>query len=319
MHRNLSDLSASAQHDFCRINLEALLMPKPSPVEQLEKIKELAIIGMFSDDELLDVLVLKGGNALDLIYRISTRASIDVDLSIADDVPGGAEAFLAKAERALTVTYRDADLFAFDFKLEEKPKVISEDLQAFWGGYRLTFKLLTLADSMRLTEIDARRREAIRIGPSSNFEIEVSRFEFVEPKVRRELHGIQVFVYSPEMIVAEKLRALCQQMPEYNAVIHRNRPGTSRARDFVDIHLLITECGLDMTTPDNRELLHRIFRAKHVPLEWLHKLPENRSLHEASFPAVEATIKPGIKLRSFDYYFRFVLAMVEALEIPRHP
>lgn len=294
-------------------------MPTPSPSEQLELIKELAIVGMFSDDDLLDILVLKGGNALDLIYRISTRASIDVDLSIADDVPGGAEAFLAKAERGLTSTYRDAGLFAFDFKLEEKPKVVSEDLQAFWGGYRLTFKLLTIADSNRVTDLDARRRAAIAVGTSSNFVIDVSRFEFVQPKVRRELHGIQVFVYSPEMIVAEKLRALCQQMPDYGPVVHRGRPGASRARDFVDIHLLVTECGLDMTSRKNRELLRWVFKAKHVPLEWLHKLPENRSLHEASFPAVQATIKPGVKLRDFDYYFRFVLDLVERLEIPRHP
>lgn len=288
-----------------------------TPAEQLELIKELAVVGMFSDDELLELLVLKGGNALDLIYRISTRASIDVDLSMAGDVPGGAEAFLAKAEHALTATYRDEGLFAFDFKLEEKPKIVSEDLQAFWGGYHLTFKLLALADSVRLTDLDARRREAIRIGPSSNFEIEVSRFEFVEPKVRKELHGVQVFVYSPEMMVAEKLRALCQQMPEYAPVIHRSRPGTSRARDFVDIHLLVAECRLDMARPENRELLRRVFRAKRVPLRLLHQIAENRALHEASFPAVQATIKPGIKLQSFGTYFGFVLDLVERLEIPR--
>ena len=45
----------------------------------LDYIKELAIVSMFADDTLMDALVLKGGNALDLIYRISLRSSVDVD------------------------------------------------------------------------------------------------------------------------------------------------------------------------------------------------------------------------------------------------
>jgi hypothetical protein len=45
-----------------------------SELERLETIKIHAIIAMFSDDELMEKLVLKGGNALDLIYRISPRA-----------------------------------------------------------------------------------------------------------------------------------------------------------------------------------------------------------------------------------------------------
>lgn len=44
----------------------------------LEKIKKLAIISIVSDDELMEKLVLKGGNAIDLIYQVSGRASIDL-------------------------------------------------------------------------------------------------------------------------------------------------------------------------------------------------------------------------------------------------
>ena len=46
----------------------------------LDRIKRLAIVAMFSDDGLMEKLVLKGGNLLDLVYGISTRASLDVDL-----------------------------------------------------------------------------------------------------------------------------------------------------------------------------------------------------------------------------------------------
>lgn len=46
-----------------------------------EKVKRLAIIALFSDDELLEKLVLKGGNLLDVVFKVSARASLDVDLS----------------------------------------------------------------------------------------------------------------------------------------------------------------------------------------------------------------------------------------------
>jgi len=51
-------------------------------LELLEKIKRIIIISLVSDDYLLDVLVLKGGNAINLMGNISNRTSIDLDYSI---------------------------------------------------------------------------------------------------------------------------------------------------------------------------------------------------------------------------------------------
>ena len=48
-------------------------------------IKKLTIIAMFSDDDLLNRLVLKGGNALDIVYRLNSRSSIDVDFSMEEE------------------------------------------------------------------------------------------------------------------------------------------------------------------------------------------------------------------------------------------
>lgn len=56
-----------------------------SEFERTERIKRLVVIAMFSDDELLHRFVLKGGNALDLVLKIGTRASIDIDLSMEND------------------------------------------------------------------------------------------------------------------------------------------------------------------------------------------------------------------------------------------
>ncbi len=38
----------------------------------LKDIRRLVIVALFSDDELMEKLVLKGGNALDVIYNIGT-------------------------------------------------------------------------------------------------------------------------------------------------------------------------------------------------------------------------------------------------------
>ena len=46
------------------------------------EIRRLTIIALFADDELLRLLVLKGGNALTLVYKLSSRASLDLDFSI---------------------------------------------------------------------------------------------------------------------------------------------------------------------------------------------------------------------------------------------
>lgn len=40
-------------------------------VELVNKIKRITIIALASDDELMETIVLKGGNAIDLVYRKS--------------------------------------------------------------------------------------------------------------------------------------------------------------------------------------------------------------------------------------------------------
>ena len=51
-------------------------------IPSFDDIKKAIVLGLFSNDYLLEKLVLKGGNALSLVYSISTRASLDIDLSI---------------------------------------------------------------------------------------------------------------------------------------------------------------------------------------------------------------------------------------------
>jgi len=281
----------------------------------LERIKILAIQAMFSDDDLLEKLVLKGGNAMVLIHRVSARTSVDLDFSLAQDFGDEVAAVRERIETLLQETFAADGFHLFDFEMLEKPKAISEDMRHFWGGYEVVFKLAT-ADlhAAHGKDLNALRRMALNLGKGTRFSIDISRFEYVEDKEAADLEGYTVYVYSPVMIVCEKLRAICQQMPEYGPLIKRGRPGSARARDFVDIFVLMERLKLDLGSEKAQAILRSMFAVKKVPLGFLAKLPEAYEFHLAGFPAVQATVEPSFDLREFRFYFDYVLGLVERLK-----
>jgi hypothetical protein len=188
-------------------------------------------------------------------------------------------------------------------------------MAGFWGGYDIAFKLLDEATHARLPDdVEARRREAIRLGDRQKFEIDISKHEFIGDKQPADLDGYRIFVYSPRLVVCEKLRAICQQLPAYGPLIRRRRPGTSRARDFVDIRGLMHALDIDLFSTESRAMLEAVFAAKRVPLAFLRQIADEREFHRTSFPVVQETVRPGVVLDDFDAYFDFVLQLVEKLE-----
>lgn len=301
---------------------KAIFMAKkksPSAIEELErreKIKKLVIIAMFSDDVLMERLVLKGGNALDLIHRVSARASVDIDLSLDGDfTPEERLTLHGRIEKALRDTFRPEGYHVFDVKLEDRPPGLTADLEDFWGGYGVEFKLIGLDRYEELKDnVEALRKSAVQLGQGPKFSIDISKHEYTTGKTQFDLDGFAVFAYTPEMIACEKPRAICQQMPEYGPVIKRDRAGSSRARDFIDIHTLMSEREVDLTTRQHRELLAQVFASKRVRLALLGHVDNYREFHRTSYNAVAATVKPGVTLKEFDFYFDFVLDLIKQLE-----
>ncbi len=284
-------------------------------VQLLETIKTLAIQAMFSDDDLMEQLVLKGGNAMALVHRISARASVDLDFSLKQDFAGDIAAVEKRISSLLVETFRAHKLEVFDFKMVDQSKAISADMKHFWGGYAVEFKLVTAhVYSQYALDLEALRRNAINLGQGSKFLIDISRFEYVDDKQPFEFDGYIIYVYSPEMIVCEKLRAICQQLPEYGPIIKRSRPGSARARDFVDIFVLVSTLNLDLTTERTQVILTSMFAVKKVPIKFLSLIPSAREFHHAGFSSVEATVSPGFELKHFDFYFEYTLALVARLE-----
>jgi len=294
---------------------------KPNQGDELDRqrrIKELVIIAMFSDDELMERLVLKGGNAIDLLYRVAGRASVDVDFSIETDfVETERVAIRRRIEKTLQQTFRENGYEVFDVTMEEQPRGLTPDMADFWGGYRVELKLATKEKFEQFSaDIEQLRRNAVPLGQGTKFSIDISKFEYTAGKQPHDLEGYRIFVYTPEMIVCEKLRAICQQMPEYAQVIKRTRKGSSRARDFFDIHSLITSQKIDIKRSTFRELVKNIFKAKRVPLSLLRRIVEVevREFHRGDFVAVQNTVNPGTKLETFDFYVDFVGNLVSKLE-----
>ena len=277
-------------------------------------IRRIAIIAMFSDDVLMERLVLKGGNALDLVLGLSGRGSLDIDFSIEGDFED-IDDVKARCFRALRDRFDSAGLIVFDEKFGPKPSTARPEQDGRWGGYGIEFKLIPKETAARLgDDLAARQRNAQVVGFAQEkvFTIEISKFEFCASKVEREFDNYTVYVYPPALIAAEKLRAICQQMPEYAAV--RNK--RARARDFYDVHTIVTNTRLDMAARGYQELVVGAFDAKGVPLALLGRIAEHREFHRPDWPAVVQALTEEARRSAgeFDFYFDFVLSEVEKLE-----
>ncbi|WGQ10827.1 nucleotidyl transferase AbiEii/AbiGii toxin family protein [Pedobacter gandavensis] len=279
-------------------------------MDVLDRIKRLTITALVADEVLMGMLVLKGGNAIDIAYDMSSRGSIDVDFSMEKDFSEqGLERIRSQMSELLNQEFSREEFHVFDIKFYQQPEVINDAVKSFWGGYCLDFKVIEFVKyELYKDNIGAMRNHAIVISGnnSTKFSVDISRYEYVADKRPKEIEGNVVYVYSPEMIAIEKLRALCQQNSDYKSVVKSMTP-KSRARDFYDIHNLVTAFRLDLSSEANKELCRHIFDAKRVPLAYLSQLAEQYELHRQSWYSVESTVNQNEELQEFDFYFDFVL------------
>lgn len=277
---------------------------------ELDQVKRLVIVALFSDDELLEQLVLKGGNALDIVHRVVSRGSVDLDFSIADDFED-LDDTRERLFHALRETFDSVGFVVFDEEFSQRPKEITADRIDWWGGYLLTFKLISKEKHRKLGGVPEEvRRQALVVGPQlrRTFKVDVSRYEYCAKKISTELDDYTIYVYTLEMIAIEKLRAICQQMPDYEPVGNRR----ARARDFYDVWKILSR-GVKLAHQDNLELFRAIFSAKRVPLTLLADVGSFREFHRQDWPAVADTVVDE-DLKDFDFYFDDVLEAVSALQ-----
>jgi len=279
-----------------------------------EQIRRTIIIALVSDDALMEQLVLKGGNALAIVHEIGARTSLDLDYSLEGDFTD-AQAAGRLIEAALTTEFRRHDIVVFDFKCEAKPGKPSSDTPSWWGGYLVSFKLIGREAHEDAKDLSDARRRALMTGAGAGakgtFKIDISKHEYTSPRVAAEIEDFAVYVYTPEMIAVEKIRAICQQMPEYGFISEKMK--RARARDFYDIYAVLTSRTIDLTTAESLFLLREVFSAKGVPVRLLSNIGHETvfNFHETGWASVEASAKPE---HGFRFYFDFVSALVATLK-----
>ncbi len=284
----------------------------------LARIREVVVLAIASDKVLMERLVLKGGTALDLVHLPGLRSSLDVDYSMEDDFESSVQRdevrdrLVAALERRFLDDGRDL----FDAHFEARPPVPATNPR--WGGYELTFKLSPSADRQRLAaNLEARRREAVVVGPAQRriFSVQISKHEHCAGKQAVERGGVSFFVYSPPMMVAEKLRALCQQLPDYAPIGEgRRRP---RARDVFDLHELLRRFPFDGRDRANRRLVERVFSAKAVPFPFIGRIEELRDFMRAGWDDVILATAGALRRDDFDRHFDTVRDLAAGLHPAR--
>ncbi len=266
---------------------------------------------MFSDDTLLEKLVLKGGNALSLVYHLGGRTSIDLDLSIDgdfDDLPETKKRLF----NALKSTFDSAGYVVFEEKFSCKPEVVKEGADSKWGGYQIKFKVIGKENFNKWKENpEAIRRNALTVSPTQTpvFCIDFSKYEYCADKQPHEFNHFTIYAYTLPMIALEKIRAVCQQLPDYTLRGYR----TPRARDFYDIVIIMRKNPeMNLLSPENVILLRKIFEAKNVSRELLLKIRDSREFHKADWNSVVASA-PKLEPPDFDFYFNQIIDLAEKL------
>lgn len=272
----------------------------------LDRIKILTLRALMSDETLMHSLVLKGGNALQLVYDITNRGSIDIDFSV--DREFTAEEFKkmpSLIEYMFNRVFREENLVVFDVRFGLKPKRQSIPE---WKGYLLEFKVIEKDKYDHFAgNLEQIRRNAIKLNDQSTiYEVDISAHEYTESATTKELEGIFLRVYTLEMILFEKIRALCQTMTEYKDIVASANP-KHRARDVYDIYTVYNSATLDL----DPELLKQIFKAKKVPLKFINNLDSLREHNRANWDSVVATVSSDEELQNYDYYFDQLLEIAK--------
>ncbi|MFI4853789.1 MAG: nucleotidyl transferase AbiEii/AbiGii toxin family protein [Phycisphaerales bacterium JB065] len=282
-----------------------------------EKIKRLTIVALVSDDDFFDRLVLKGGNAIEHTGIRPVRKSIDIDFSLDGslDLLGSLSELQSRIAIMLNSTFSSEGLHVFDVRLKERPENLKEDvLGEFWGGYEIRFKVIE-AEAAKQCGLEQQRRRAIPLGRSERkeFSIDISKHEYCGEKRIKEIDGFNVYVYSERMIVCEKIRAICQQMPAYRETV-QSTSGSPRARDFFDIYYISTTLALDFTTDEFWDTLRQVFAAKHVPEFLLGEINAHREFHRENFESVKDTVLREVDLKNFDFYVDYLVKKLAPLK-----
>lgn len=213
---------------------------QPSDQERWkQEVVELVFCALARRPALIDHLVFKGGQVLNLRLPISRRVSVDLDATARTSFSGVGRddderaAFLdANVHAALTSFFDAHPVVRFsvtEVTTRRKPR---DPPPRGWDAF----------------EVRIRLRDALRPGVHAlpTITIDVSAPESLLPGSVEPLRvrDAVVSAYSLGRLAAEKLRGILQSLRAYRMKTHR-RPGAVRVRDIYDVAAILAERPID--------------------------------------------------------------------------
>lgn len=230
-----------------------------------------------------------------LFDNLTSRLSIDADFSVNTNIDNESK-FFRDLKSSVGARFRRERFDIIDFEWNRKPKKVRAKYPAWWGGWLCEFKLVSFQH--RGKSLEAKRRNALIPdgANSSKVTVEISKHEYCGKRRTKTIQGVKIIGYSRELLVLEKIRAICQQHPDY-----AYRSSKNRARDFYDIYELTADtddCFLSACSSQ----IEKVFRAKEVPLTILASLWEVDFIdgQRRGFDEVRDTVIG--KIHDFDVY-----------------
>ncbi len=292
------------------------MMNKPKlPGENELRHIVLRAVAIFNEETGID-LVLKGGSALEMFYD-HPRHSKDMDFSLSTS-----NIDWNKYEKRF-IEILEEELSTEEYTIFHRQLKVSDRIPELGKIYRITFKITTIKIFQEYLNKKTRNRSSIsdRLGRNTTayatIHIDISDKEYTAPAVFKEfLPFYKIKVYTPVMIISEKLRAICQNTSWY-LQRYKMEPRISRARDFYDIYQIQEKYSPSWKNKMNLEIIRKIFKVKEVDISllgYIH-LTEVYKINYTdrmwSYQGLRNTVEGD--LRDFDFYYKYVSTLAQEI------
>lgn len=265
-----------------------------------------SIVAVFKAPVASRTLVLKGGSAMRLFENDNQRLSIDADFSLNDAIEDESR-FFASIQTSLSDVFGQRELIVIDFRYRRRPLQPKKSFPASWGGWKCSFKLVNKIFRHKTAEVKRKNALIPEGANSSVVDLDISDGEYCGAQRSKTVGGVKIHGYTKELLVLEKIRAICQQHPSYQFTSNKNR-----SRDFYDIQRLTQQVD-DAFTDKCRRHLEKVFKAKCVPLDLLRVFWDEDfiSVQEKGFQEVIDTVRG--KTETFEVYVEHIRRLIRMI------
>jgi len=296
---------------------------------KFDEVRKIILVGIayFSDSyPECGELVFKGGSALEMFYN-HPRHSRDMDFSMSNVISENKlEECKRWLEQTLEETFSEQNFKITRFRWDEQTPHKRHEGIPFFRGHKIKVDVIDIQKYEMLKNKYRNKTSSFEraLNDPNNIikcEIQISEMEYTEPSENRIVDDIVIKVYSPVMIVSEKLRAIFQHTPSYYLQILgipkvKKENLSPRVRDFYDIYKICERYKIDWKDQINLGILAEIFKVKKVPLDFLKNLDtdEIRKIHanKDEYQKLKDTVKER-EIKEFDFYYNYVVKLAREI------